>query len=118
MIALIGIATDDGVVMATYLDQQTALGPAASIDEVRSRVLVAGQRRVRACLMTTATTLLALLPVVTSQGRGADVMVPMAIPVLGGMAIELVTLFVVPVLYSLVQEIHWHRANVASGANS
>jgi Cu(I)/Ag(I) efflux system membrane protein CusA/SilA len=114
IIALIGIATDDGVVMATYLDQQTALGPAATIDEVRARVLVAGTRRIRACLMTTATTLLALLPVVTSQGRGSDVMVPMAIPVLGGMVIELITLFVVPVLYSLVQEIDWHRQSRAA----
>jgi Cu(I)/Ag(I) efflux system membrane protein CusA/SilA len=120
IIALIGIATDDGVVMATYLDQQSAQGPAGSIEEVRARVLVAGKRRVRACLMTTATTLLALLPVVTSQGRGADVMVPMAIPVLGGMLFELITLFVVPVLYSLVQEIGWHRARsgVALGPDS
>jgi copper/silver efflux system protein len=114
IIALIGIATDDGVVMATYLDQQTARGPAATIEDVRARVLIAGKRRIRACLMTTATTLLALLPVITSQGRGSDVMVPMAIPVLGGMIIELITLFVVPVLYCLVQEIDWHRRKRAA----
>ena len=54
--------------------------------------------------MTTATTLLALLPVLTSTGRGADVMVPMAIPSFGGMAIELVTMFVVPTLYCAAAE--------------
>ncbi len=64
----------------------------------------AGLRRVRPCLMTTATTLLALLPVVTSQGRGSDIMVPMALPMLGGMTIALITLFVVPVLYCAVEE--------------
>ena len=67
-------------------------------------MLDAGLRRVRPCLMTTATTLLALLPVVTSTGRGADVMMPMAIPSIGGMAVELVTLFVVPVLYCAREE--------------
>ena len=60
--------------------------------------------------MTTATTLLALLPVVTSQGRGADVMVPLALPMLGGMTIELITLFVVPVLFCAAQERRLGRA--------
>jgi Cu(I)/Ag(I) efflux system membrane protein CusA/SilA len=54
--------------------------------------------------MTTATTVLALLPVITSTGRGSDVMVPMALPLFGGMAVEFVTLFVVPVLYCLREE--------------
>ncbi|MEL6178587.1 MAG: efflux RND transporter permease subunit, partial [Myxococcota bacterium] len=109
-IALIGIATDDGVVMATYLKQRFEQAPTDTIEAIRQRVREAGGRRVRPCLMTTATTLLALLPVVTSQGRGADVMVPMAIPSLGGMAIELVTLFVVPVLYCASEEVRWHVA--------
>jgi Cu(I)/Ag(I) efflux system membrane protein CusA/SilA len=61
--------------------------------------------------MTTATTLLALLPVLTSTGRGSDIMVPMAIPVFGGMAIELMTMFVVPVLFSLGREIAVERAS-------
>jgi Cu(I)/Ag(I) efflux system membrane protein CusA/SilA len=55
--------------------------------------------------MTTATTILALLPILTSTGRGSDVMVPMAIPSIGGMAIEVITMLVVPVLYCAVQEI-------------
>jgi len=54
--------------------------------------------------MTTATTILALVPVLTSTGRGSDVMVPMAISSFGGMCIELMTLFFVPVTYCLIQE--------------
>jgi Cu(I)/Ag(I) efflux system membrane protein CusA/SilA len=55
--------------------------------------------------MTTATTILALLPVLTSTGRGADVMIPMAVPTFGGMCVELLTLFVVPVGYCWFKEI-------------
>ena len=109
VIALIGIATDDGVVIATYLKSAFAGGPAKDVAEVRAKVLEAGMRRVRPCLMTTATTLLALLPVITSQGRGADVMIPMALPVVGGMTIALITLFVVPVLYCWVEELRSKR---------
>jgi len=103
-IALVGIATDDGVVMSTYLKQRFEQEPPQSVEEVRQRTLEAGSRRVRPCLMTTATTILALLPVITSQGRGSDIMVPMALPSVGGMAIELLTLFVVPVLYCALEE--------------
>jgi len=98
-IALFGIATDDGVVMATYLEQSFARRAPGSIEEARAFTLAAGRRRIRPTLMTTATTLLALLPVLSSTGRGADVMIPMAIPVFGGMVFALLTLFVVPVLY-------------------
>ena len=55
--------------------------------------------------MTTATTILALLPVLTSVGRGSDVMVPMAIPSFGGMMIEVMTMLVVPVLYCWIEEL-------------
>lgn len=102
-LALFGIATDDGVVIATYLDQSFAQKRIASIQDIRQATLEAGLRRIRPCLMTTATTVLALVPVLTSTGRGADVMVPMAIPSFGGMTIELITLFLVPVLYC------WHK---------
>ncbi|MBZ0326076.1 MAG: efflux RND transporter permease subunit, partial [Altibacter sp.] len=99
-IALFGIATDDGVVMATYLTQTFRRNTPENKLEVRASVLEAGEKRIRPCLMTTATTLLALLPILTSTGRGSDIMIPMAIPSFGGMLIALITLFVVPVLYS------------------
>lgn len=103
-IALFGIATDDGVVIATYLKQRFEKVDPSSIKEVREAVVEAGSRRIRPCLMTTATTLLALLPILSSTGRGSDIMIPMAIPAFGGMAIELITLFVIPVLYAMWQE--------------
>ena len=103
-IALFGIATDDGVVISTYLMQSFRKHKPENIREVRMAVLDAGMKRVRPCLMTTATTLLALLPILTSSGRGADIMIPMAIPAFGGMTVALITLFVVPVLYAAREE--------------
>tara|TARA_R110002110_G_scaffold412440_1_gene638397 strand:+ start:7076 stop:11155 length:4080 start_codon:yes stop_codon:yes gene_type:complete len=104
-LALFGIAVDNGVVLATYLRQSFDKHRTGSVPELRAATVVAGQRRVRPCLMTSATTLLALLPVLTSTGRGADIMIPMAIPSVGGMAFVLLTMFTVPVLYCLVEEI-------------
>jgi len=103
-IALFGIATDDGVVMATYLTQTFDRNTPGNRKEIRASIVEAGEKRIRPCLMTTATTILALLPVLTSTGRGSDIMIPMAIPSFGGMLIALITLFVVPVLYSYKAE--------------
>ncbi|WP_339729434.1 efflux RND transporter permease subunit [Maribacter stanieri] len=103
-IALFGIATDDGVVVATYLKQSFDDVKPTSIEEIRLAVLEAGKKRIRPCLMTTATTLLALLPVLTAKGHGKDILIPMAIPVFGGMLVALVSLLIVPVLYGFWQE--------------
>jgi Cu(I)/Ag(I) efflux system membrane protein CusA/SilA len=103
-LALFGIATDDGVVIATYLRQKFSELKPSTVAQIRDATVEAGLRRVRPCLMTTGTTLLALLPVLTSTGRGSDIMVPMAIPVFGGMAIELMTMFVVPMLFCAMKE--------------
>ncbi|MCK8523469.1 efflux RND transporter permease subunit [Aquimarina sp. D1M17] len=108
-IALFGIATDDGVVMATYLTQTFERNRPSDIKEIRASIIEAGEKRIRPCLMTTATTILALLPILTSTGRGSDIMIPMAIPSFGGMLIALITLFVVPVLYSWRQEVQLKR---------
>jgi len=97
-IALFGIATDDGVLMGTYIhDTFTERNPGTK-HEIREAVVYAGLKRVRPAAMTTATTLIALLPVLTSTGKGADIMIPMAIPTFGGMLIQSMTMFVVPVL--------------------
>ena len=98
-IALFGIAVDDGVVVATYLDQVFTRRRLRTVEDIRAATVAAGARRIRPCLMTTATTVLALVPVLLSNGRGADVARAMALPVFGGMTVELVTLFVVPVLF-------------------
>ncbi|NQT18830.1 MAG: efflux RND transporter permease subunit, partial [Planctomycetes bacterium] len=104
-LALFGIASDDGVVIATYLDESFARRKTTTVAQIREATVAAGKRRVRPCLMTTATTVLALIPVLTSTGRGADIMVPMAIPSFGGMMFEVITMLVVPVLYCLVKEL-------------
>ncbi len=103
-LALFGIATDDGVIMATYLSQRFREAPPENREEIHQRVVEAASRRVRPAMMTSATTILALLPVLTSTGRGADVMVPMSIPTFGGMLLEIMTIFVVPVLYCALAE--------------
>jgi len=103
-LALFGIASDNGVVIATYLNQSFARRKPTTAGEVRSATLEASLRRIRPALMTSATTILALIPVLTSTGRGADVMVPMAIPSFGGMLFALITVFVVPVLYCAIEE--------------
>jgi Cu(I)/Ag(I) efflux system membrane protein CusA/SilA len=104
-LALFGIASDNGVVVATYLDQSFKANKPETVKSIRLATIEAAMRRVRPCLMTTATTFLALIPVLTSTGRGADIMVPMAIPSFGGMAISIVTILIVPVLYCAVAEI-------------
>lgn len=96
-IALFGIATNDGVLMGTYIHDTFLERNPHTKDEIREAVVHAGLRRVRPAAMTTATALIALLPVLTSTGKGADIMVPMAIPTFGGMLIQSMTMFVVPV---------------------
>jgi Cu(I)/Ag(I) efflux system membrane protein CusA/SilA len=98
-IALFGVAVDDGVVMATYIQQVLTRRTIRNVDDLREAVFEAGLKRVRPCLMTTITTLAALIPVLTSTGRGADVARAMALPVFGGMLIEPFTSFIVPTLY-------------------
>ncbi len=114
-LALFGVATDNGVIVATYLTQSFRGAKNLTIDEIRERVIEAGHRRVRPCLMTTATTLLALLPVVTSPGRGSDLMVPMALPTVGGVSLTLVTLLTVPVLFSMARELEVWKAALTHG---
>jgi Cu(I)/Ag(I) efflux system membrane protein CusA/SilA len=103
-LALFGIATDDGVLVATFLRDSFEKNEPTSVAEVRDAVVEGGLRRVRPAMMTTATTILALLPVLTATGRGSDIMLPMAIPSFGGMLLQVVTMFTVPVLWSLRAE--------------
>jgi Cu(I)/Ag(I) efflux system membrane protein CusA/SilA len=103
-LALFGIATDDGVIMGTYLDQTFRKNAPKTVEAIRASTVEAGRRRIRPCLMTVATTILALIPVLTSTGRGSDIMVPMAIPSFGGMVFVVLTTFTVPILYSAVAE--------------
>jgi len=103
-IALFGIATDDGVIMGTYIHQVFEEKQPNTIPEVRAAVLEAGKKRVRPAMMTAATTIIVLLPVLSSTGKGSDIMIPMAIPTFGGMIIQIMTMFVVPVLQAYWRE--------------
>lgn len=106
-LALFGIASDDGVIIATYLDEIFKQKKINTVQDIREAVIEGAMRRVRPALMTSATTILALLPVLTSTGRGSDIMLPMAIPSFGGMLFALVTIQLVPVLYCIKEEIRF-----------
>lgn len=103
-IALFGIATDDGVLMGTYIHDVFEKRNPKTVSEVRDAVMEAGSKRVRPAMMTAAVAIIALLPVLSSTGKGADIMVPMAIPIFGGMVIQIMTIFVVPVLQAIWRE--------------
>ena len=103
-LALFGIATDDGVLVATFLKDSFKKSNPQNKKEIRDAVVEGGKRRVKPAMMTTATTILALLPVLSSTGKGSDIMLPMAIPSFGGMVLNIVTMFTVPVLYCLWKE--------------
>lgn len=111
-LALFGIATDDGVLVGTFLKDSFNRNKPETIAEVRDAVVEGGKRRVKPAMMTTATTILALLPVLSSTGKGADIMLPMAIPSFGGMVLNMITMFTVPVLYSLWKEtsLKWDKS--------
>jgi Cu(I)/Ag(I) efflux system membrane protein CusA/SilA len=103
-IALFGIATNDGVIMGTYIHQVFEEKKPSTVKEVREAVVTAGKKRVRPAMMTTAVTVIALLPVLSSTGKGADIMAPMAIPAFGGMVIQVMTVFVVPLFQAMWRE--------------
>jgi Cu(I)/Ag(I) efflux system membrane protein CusA/SilA len=103
-IALFGISTNDGVIMGTYIHQVFEELKPTNVHDVREAVVMAGKKRVRPAMMTAAVAIIALLPVLTSTGKGADIMVPMAIPTFGGMIIQIMTMFVVPVFQSIWRE--------------
>jgi Cu(I)/Ag(I) efflux system membrane protein CusA/SilA len=110
-IALFGIATDDGVIMGTYIHQVFEELNPQTIRGVREAVVIAGKKRVRPAVMTAAVAIIALLPVLTSTGKGAEIMIPMAIPTFGGMIIQIMTMFVVPVLQAFWRESIINRQN-------
>jgi Cu(I)/Ag(I) efflux system membrane protein CusA/SilA len=124
-IALFGLAADDGIVMATYMQETLSRRTIRNVADIRSAIYDAGLKRIRPCMMTTITTLMALVPVLLSTGRGADVARAMAVPVFGGMLIEPFTTFIVPTLYCAyvefkmragLQDEYWEDEEHASAA--
>lgn len=115
-LVLFGVVDDDGVVIATYLEGVFKDRQFTSAQEIRDAVVDAGLKRIRPCLMTIATSVCGLLPIFWSTGRGSDVMQPMAIPVMGGMAVSLITLFIVPCVFCAVEEWKWRRTQRSARA--
>ncbi len=99
-LALLGVASDGVVLMLAYIDENRARGMT-----LREAVVEGARRRVLPALMTMGTTMIALLPVFTSEGRGADIMRAIAFPTVGGLLGALWMLFAVPVFY----ELYWKK---------
>jgi Cu(I)/Ag(I) efflux system membrane protein CusA/SilA len=114
-LVLLGVVDDDSVVLSTYLEDIFDKTELKSIAEIREAVLQAGLKRIRANLMTVCTTLFGLMPIFWATGRGADVMKPIALPSLGGMAVSVITMFIVPCLFCAVEEWKWKRAQKTMG---
>jgi Cu(I)/Ag(I) efflux system membrane protein CusA/SilA len=103
-LVLLGVMFNDGILLGTYIQEQFKTPP-RDVDEVHRRVFIAGLRRRRPAIMTNATTLLSLIPVLWATGRGSEVMTPMVLPVVGGMIFDIVSLFSVPIFFSW----YWER---------
>ncbi len=103
-LVLLGVMFNDGILLGTYLQEKFKTHP-GTMDEVNRRIFEAGLRRRRPAIMTNATTLISLVPVLWATGRGAELMAPMMLPVIGGMIFDLASLFSVPVFYAW----YWER---------
>jgi len=118
VIALFGIATDDSVLISIHLKQVFAGALPGTVTEIRKKVINSGLKRVRPAMMTTATTIVALLPVLSTTGKGSEIMIPIAIPTIGGMVMAVLTIFIVPVLYSLWMELKLKKSASESGEST
>lgn len=103
-LVLLGVMFNDSILLGTYI-RDKFITPPRTVAEIHERIFEAGLRRRRPALMTSITTLLALVPVLWATGRGADLMQPMILPVIGGMIFDLLSLFSVPVFYAW----YWER---------
>jgi Cu(I)/Ag(I) efflux system membrane protein CusA/SilA len=108
-IALAGVAAETGVIMLIYLDQayheRDARGELSSRGDVDAAVEHGAVERVRPKLMTVTAITAGLVPILWSQGTGADVMKRIAAPMVGGMVTStILTLVVIPAIYSLWKE--------------
>jgi Cu(I)/Ag(I) efflux system membrane protein CusA/SilA len=115
-IALAGVAVEIGVIMLVYLNQAykaqvqaaSQLGKSISIEQLKHAILEGAGLRVRPVMMTVATIVIGLLPVLYGTGTGSEVMSRIAAPMVGGMFSAIVlTLLVLPAVYLL-----WRKRNL------
>ncbi len=114
VIMLAGIVVNNAIVLIDLINQLRRDGVATT-----EAILQAGRNRLRPILMTTLTTALGLLPMALGFGEGAEIRAPMAITVIGGLLTStLLTLFVIPVAYSLVERERRPRRQSATDATA
>jgi len=112
VIMLAGIVVNNALVLVDLINQLQAQGM-----EKTSAIMEAGHARLRPILMTTLTTVLGLLPMAIGFGEGSELRTPMAITVIGGLLVStLLTLVVIPVVYSLLDRKKWSVANQTDSA--
>ena len=113
-VILVGIVVNDSIVKVDFINQARGQGMA-----LRAAIMEAGRVRLRPIVMTTVTTVLGLTPMALGIGRGADLRAPLAIAVIGGLIVAtLLTLIVVPVVYSLVEGLRRKVVRVAVGSGA
>jgi Cu(I)/Ag(I) efflux system membrane protein CusA/SilA len=108
-IALFGIAVETGVVMVVYLhealDHRLASGKPLKHEDIEAAVIEGAVHRLRPKLMTVSVVLASLIPILGEAGVGADVMKPIAAPIVGGMITSTIhVLILVPVFFALMKE--------------
>jgi len=115
-IALAGVAVEIGIIMLVYLnqayvkmvDETSRLARRPTIDELKSAVLQGTGRRVRPVIMTVATIVAGLVPIMIGTGTGSEVMQRIAAPMVGGMlSATVLALLVIPAVYFL-----WKRREI------
>ena len=100
IIMLVGIVVNIAIVLVDYINLVRARGSL-----LRDAVIEAGRRRLRPALMTTLTTFFGMLPMALSRGQGSEIWRPLAVSVMGGLMVSmLVTMLLVPVVYTVVEE--------------
>ena len=115
IILLVGIVVNNAIVLVDYINLKMREEGLSVVDAV----VLAGRTRLRPILMTTLTTVLALVPLALAWGEGGEIQAPMARVVIGGLLTSmLVTLVLIPVLYATVRERAWRKAEARETADA
>jgi len=121
-IALYGVATQTGVVMVVYLhealDRRMAQG-AITEQTILDATIEGALLRVRPKIMTVATTVIGLLPLLWATGTGSDVMKPIAVPLIGGMVTSTIhVLLVTPIIFLIMKRRDLRRGRLKPSGGS
>ena len=105
-IMLVGIVTKNGIVLVDYTNLLVERGW-----NINDAVISGGKSRLRPVLMTSLTTILGMVPMAMGIGEGSEIWQPMGIAVVGGLLVStFITLFIVPALYSMLEEYKERKA--------